>query len=492
MWDGTMGSLKTDSADLNSLKMLSKLIEKSKPMLSDLTDSPKIDYDTKDKSLAIVNSGYTILPSLYQQVFLDPLKNLITNEDYPTILRALNHSGPWNDWMASINQRVSGYQKNATHAFEESIADLYDGFLSMEERRGVKTPDHETVSPLVKWGNPNDGPYTWPADTGSRIGLKMAVVNMPPAYSKNVALWAALGHETGGHDILHADDGLLGELAKTVETKILEKSSPSLKKQKVIFNGRKIPLVKFVADYWKNRIDETASDVCGILNLGPAAAVGLAVLLIPLRGNKLISYGYTDDVHPIDALRIYLAMDVISKIPDLDATIAKSWVDSLQSVTDKYISDKTKFTLYTITNGSEHLDATIPFQGMRELITVVADTIAFSPLNSLENHSLSEINTWSNSDESIMLQIANDFLNNKELSITEDNQTVYAAHIISAATIALANSADITNMTNLAINALNKLYDNNPVWRGFPVRFRSDTYIDHMVSHYKDVHKLQK
>ena len=37
--------------------------------------------------------------------------------------------------------------------FQEVISDLYDGFLSAEDRRGVKEPDFETIPPLVKPGS---------------------------------------------------------------------------------------------------------------------------------------------------------------------------------------------------------------------------------------------------------------------------------------------------------------------------------------------------
>jgi hypothetical protein len=36
-----------------------------------------------------------------------------------------------------------------TNAFEECCSDIYEGFLSIEERIGVKSPDYQTYSPLV-------------------------------------------------------------------------------------------------------------------------------------------------------------------------------------------------------------------------------------------------------------------------------------------------------------------------------------------------------
>jgi hypothetical protein len=461
-------------------------------MTSSKEDSPKEEYfDTKEKALGHVYDGYTILPSIYHPVFVDPLKNLYTNY-YEQIISAIEQTGedvPWREWFDSINQRKTGYKRPATHAFEESIADLYDGFLSMEERKQVKPPDYQVVSPLVLWGGPEAGPYTIPADPEFvvKLGVNMSVVSMPPSYSENIVLWSAIGHETGGHDILHADAGLLSEIGYVVEREIIKnKNESSLRGQEVSLNGRKTPLAEFAAGYWKMTIDETASDVCGLLNLGPAAGIGIACLLIPIRGGKLLSEGWYDDVHPIDALRVLLAADVIRDIPDLDVNIANAWGDALELIAEKYITNRNEFKLITESPSGIYTNVIIPYDGMREVIKIVAKTIAFTPLDTLEKHHLSEINTWANSDETLTLRMANDFLDDKEPSLEPgpDGQTVYAAHVISAAIIALAESSNISKTTDLAISALNKMYDNNLVWRGFPLRYRSNLYTHNMVPHF--------
>ena len=482
---------------LTELKDFSSLLSKTRAMTSSREDSPQEDYfSTKEKALGYVYDGYTALPSVYHSVFVDPLKNLYV-ANYEQIFASIEDTGddiPWREWFDSINQRKVGYKRQATHAFEESIADLYDGFLSMEERKRVKPPDYQTVSPLVLWGGPEAGPYTIPSDPEFvvKLGINMSVVSMPPSYSENIVLWSAIGHETGGHDILHADEGLLSEIGYTVEQEILKKKNESpLRGQEVTLNGRKMPVAEFAAGYWKMTIDETASDVCGLLNLGPAAGIGIASLLIPIRGGKLLSEGWYDDVHPIDALRVLLAADVIRDIPDLDVNIANAWGDALERIAEKYITNKNEFKLGTEIPSGIYTNVVIPYDGMRETIKIVAKTIAFTPLDSLEKHHLSEINTWANSDETLTLRLADDFLDDKEPSLEPgpDGQTVYAAHVISAAIIALAESADITKVTDLAISGLNKMYDTNLVWRGFPLRYRSNLYAHNIVPHFGVKHR---
>ena len=108
-----------------------------------------------------------------------------------------------------------------TDAFEEVVSDLYDGFLSAEDREGVKPPDYEKIPALVKWGNKEDGPYTLVPDLLAQLGIKTAIVSMPPGFAQTgIVGYTTLGHETTGHDILHADIGLLDEIE--IRVKVLQ------------------------------------------------------------------------------------------------------------------------------------------------------------------------------------------------------------------------------------------------------------------------------
>jgi hypothetical protein len=467
-----------------NLKDLELLCDKSKQMIDPLAKgtSPPIDYSSKEKAFGIVDEGYTNLPRIYHQIFLDPLKNFIQAKDYAEILRVVdrNGDGPWNDFLASINQRTTGFQKLATDAFEELVTDLYDGFLAMEEQKRIKSPDEETPPPLVVWGHPRGGPYTWPTGVMHEVtGMKMSVVNMPPLYSQNISLWSSVGHETGGHDILNAYHGMLEELNNKVYEKLREHQGL---KGIVEDNGRERSIATYGAEYWSYTIDETASDVCGLLNIGPAAGISLANLLISrediVNGEKKLANivpskreDGSNERHPIDALRIYLAGDVIRSIQELDIHTANRWGDTFESIADKYVKDKSGFYLVSENN----VDVKMPYREFRETIKIVAETIANDSLTSLGNYALSDVNTWANDDETITTDITNNFLDNKEPSIDKSttNQTVYAAHIIAGATIALAKGADISKTTELAISSLNRLKERNPVWGGLTVRYKS-------------------
>ena len=136
MSKGNISSILTAAGSNDGFK---RLIKEFEQFLSSKEDAPPIDHDSKDKALAIVYDGYTTLPKVYQDVFLDPFKTFLQNYDYAQIMETFGQ-GPLIDWLACIKQRSNKYLSNATHAFEEIVADLYDGYLSNTERRRIKPP----------------------------------------------------------------------------------------------------------------------------------------------------------------------------------------------------------------------------------------------------------------------------------------------------------------------------------------------------------------
>ena len=201
------------------------------------------------------------------------------------------------------------------------MSDLYDGFLSAEDRRGVGPPDHGVTPPLVRWGEAESGPYTWPATAAETFGVEAAVVSLPAANATGGLLaWPALAHETAGHDILAADDGLREGLSCAVKKKVLAKD---------------IDLA--VAAYWSERVDEAAADVLGVLNMGPAAAVGMLGYFRALNGAwrgvpELRSAGKEEDPHPADIARAYLAAETVRL---LSFEGAARWADRLTAEADR-------------------------------------------------------------------------------------------------------------------------------------------------------------
>ena len=204
------------------------------------------------------------------------------------------------DAAQAVLQRGEGYQPRATAAFQEVVSDLYEGFLADEKRAGVKPPGRGAVPPLVRWGSADAGPYTWPVTSTRPFGITAPLVSLPAANATGGLLgWAALAHETAGHDLLEADAGLLPQLAGSVRASLLASGTAPV-----------------LAGYWAERIDETAADVMGVLNMGPAAAAGLIGYLRGLNdawggGAGLRTEGSASDPHPTDLARAYLMAETV-------------------------------------------------------------------------------------------------------------------------------------------------------------------------------------
>jgi hypothetical protein len=402
------------------------------------------------------------LPPLYRVNAADPFIAAVKelgSDGFAHVLQKDPHregqAGLLIDVAQSILQNGEGYEPRATDGFQEVISDLYDGFLSAEDRRGVKEPDYETIPPLVKWGNPTSGPYTWPVDATSSFGMDVGVVNLPPANARRgICAWAALGHETGGHDILHADEGLLRELSDKVAAAV---AAAKL--------GNKL------AEYWADRIDETASDVLGILNLGPAAAVGVLAYFRGINaslgwGPVLSSEGDADDVHPADIVRGWLGAEVVRL---LKFKQAGAWADALVSETDK---DAAKVVL-----AGTHVTTAIA----KKSAAVVAQTIAAAKLNTLDGHGFDEIQNWRDSDETLVAKLTDPLTMAVDLPARYAGGT-YAAHVVAAAVMsALKTPQAIPVIFDRMLGLLKVMHDANPSWGPLYVVHPGDVARDFVV-----------
>ncbi len=366
------------------------------------------------------------------------------------------------DIAQSILQNGEGYAPRATDGFQEVISDLYDGFLSAEDRRGIKEPDFETIPPLVKWGNPTSGPYTWPVDATSSFGMDVGIVNLPPANARRgICAWAALGHETGGHDILHADDGLLRELSDKVAAAVAAAK-----------------LGNHLAEYWADRIDETASDVLGILNLGPAAAVGVLAYFRGINaslgwGPVLSSEGDADDVHPADIVRGWMGAEVVRL---LKFKQAGAWADALMKEVDR---DAAKVVL---------AGATVTTANAKKSAAVVAQTIAAGKLNTLDGHAFSDIQNWADRDETLVTKLTDPLTMAVDLPARYAGGT-YAAHVVAAAVMsALRTPQAIPVIFDRMLGLLKVMHDANPSWGPLYVVHPGDVARDFVVGMRKAKH----
>ncbi|OPY74173.1 MAG: hypothetical protein A4E62_00030 [Syntrophorhabdus sp. PtaU1.Bin002] len=385
------------------------------------------------------------LPPLYREAVFKPYAATLDELGQSGFTKILlrdpereSDAGLMLDIAHSILQNGEGYKETTTDSFQEVISDLYDGFLSAEDRQGVKPPDKGTIPPLVKWGRPDFGPYTWPVDATSVFGLQAGVVNLPPANAKRGLLaWAALGHETTGHDILYADTGLLQELATKVRKALEEKNV-----------GQGLP------EYWADRIDETASDILGILNIGPSAGIGLIGYFRALNEaytgeGRLRNDGPEDDPHPADIIRGYLAASAVGL---LKFSGANGWAKVIQAETEK---DLTRIRLG---------GAVVSPEDARQSAGIVASTLMRSKMECLDNHALGDIQDWRDHDETITKKLRAILTSANQLPKTYA-KGLYAAHVVAAAvTAALSKDGDVDLLFSRMVTILKTMHDGNASW----------------------------
>jgi len=391
------------------------------------------------------------VPKLYQDIAFDPYSQTLdglSESDFNQILLddpdRSRAGGLMLDCAQAFLQRGEGFEPKALGAFQEVVADLYDGFLSAEDRGGVLPPDNETIPSLVKFGNPDFGPYTWPVDATQNFGMKVGVVNLPPSNARRGLLaWPALPHETCGHDILHADNGLLNETSTAVRSALTENSDTAS-----------------LASYWADRIDETASDVLGILNMGPAPGIGLIGYFRALNaafggGPTLRNSGPSNDPHPADIVRGFLAAATVRQLK-FDA--AADWADLIEAETQKDVR-------HIVLEGEK-----VDMKTAKKSATIVSQAIVTHPMDSLEKHAFGEIQNWRNQDEDIVqdLRVA---LNTANPLSGDLSQGVFAAHLVAAATMSgLAEGGNIALLFSRMLDLLKSMHDKNPSFGPLRVR----------------------
>jgi len=130
--------------------------------------------------------------------------------------------------------------------------------------------------------------------------------------------------ETAGHDIIHAYTGLFHQLSRAVQDALAKED-----------------LNDGFPEYWSTRLDETTSDVLGILNMGPV--LGLGTIGYFRAANELFNgesklyngapmHFYRREVHPEEILRGYLTAFTVKL---LGFKGADDWAEVIKSETDK-------------------------------------------------------------------------------------------------------------------------------------------------------------
>jgi len=301
----------------------------------------------------------------------------------------------------------------------------------------------------VKWGDPENGPYTITAEQLIKIlHVNCAIVSLPPDLSvANSLAWTTLGHECGGHDVLHADEGLLDEL-KSAVGKVLK--------------SNKFPTN--IIRYWQFVIDELASDVCGALHFGPAAGIGQIIYFRYLFNGPLRNIVSTDDPHPIDVLRGYATAAVIREVLQYDKQDQEAWATIVESETDKDLKQRGGQVALYDRKTKQYVK--LDLQKMKDSARLTALTIAQAKMQTLEQQSLSSIKNWTSEDQDTLKGFLYNLSNNTDIPVVDGG--FKAAHVIAAASlfvVSKAGAGKLDTSFNWMIRQLDKMHDSNPMWK---------------------------
>ena len=376
--------------------------------------------------------------------------------------------GTWPEKMFDISeailQRGDGFEGRATHAFQEVVFGLYDRFLAREKACDVRVGCQQIVPPMTKWGGPTTGPYTWVMADLKEFGVRCSIINLPVAFAKRgLFAWVCLGHEAIGHALVLREDGAGDELKRAVESALqAERFSRGM------------------VEYWSSRLEESASDACGVLQMGPSVAIGLicgfrALNLARGEAAKMSGVGKADNPHPATILRGYLAAATAGL---LDVGTAHDWSDLIAEETRK---DVTEIRLSVkplsgarsarrgvassrpqtdLTRSVDHLVVVDPKTAQRSA-EVVASTLVGHKCDAFDGRSLRDIHSWNDQDEQMVAEA-------KKKS-DDMSGSILGSHAVPAAILsALEGEKEIPEAFDFMQLSLHASHVKNPFHTGHP------------------------
>ena len=438
---------------------------------------PKPPYGKKPTVAAVVkaiNAGEPALPLVYRTRYADKLKAIL-----PTAM-----SNPQGRLAGDSLETVTGavYQHAANmpvaqplNRFLAVISNLYRSFLDETKRAKISLPKVETMPPLAVFqSNGQQGPFTNPVDgMEGEFGIDVGVVSLPSAMRAHPILWASLAHEVGGHDVLHADDGLLEEMAGKLQQHF--GGGP-------IQPGGHITPAQLLSLIWPWWVDEAASDIYGLLNIGPAFALNLAFFFAGFRAPKgglkpndppllatVSGFDPSDpsralDVHPTDILRLSLAIGATQSLKGLSQATRTAYVNDLRQLITLCSGGATQITLvgyvYTDNTHAVPVQVKVPIAPMQAAAEAAGSLMVSATFKRLAGHSIQDIETWDDADDATARHAAQ-LMGAGQSAVGAGDD----AHLLAGATLALLDApAKYTAISTLLNAALDDSYARDKIW----------------------------
>jgi len=421
---------------------------------------------TADEFRAAIAPASSRLPLAFHTAYIDPLRQNIDQ-----VMQQLSGA---DDILETVGGAIYDHRVDAIDPeldrFLAVISNFYRSFLDATRRLKAGFPHiDEQLPPLAMFQHDGqNGPFTLTVDSISRLfGGSVGVVSLPSTFRDHPLLWASLAHETGGHDCLHADAGLLPELSQSVLT---------------FFGGGTIAstghitmnqLLGLLWSYW---MDEAASDFYGLMNIGPEFGLNLVAFfaamwerLKPTGQPTLRTFSGADqsgmlDPHPTDILRPYLMIGATQALQALSADRRNQYAQDLQALAQLTAGGATTVQIQGRVpvgpGASLPINAKLPMAVMQAAAQHVGSLIASSTLTALGGNSIQALETWDDSDEDIAGSIAQNMTANISVAGQGDD-----AALLAGATIAAFDQPGLYDTITARLNeALDASFASDPYW----------------------------
>lgn len=416
---------------------------------------------------AAIDPASSRLPLAFHAAYIDPLRKNLSQ-----VMQQLSGADDMLETVggAIYDHRVDGIDPELDR-FLAVISNFYRSFLDATKRISAGFPPiSEQLPPLAMFQHDGkNGPFTLTVDAISGLfGGTVGVVSLPSTFRDHPLLWASLAHETGGHDCLHADAGLLPELAQSVQTFFGGGT---------IASGGHITVNQFLGLLWSYWMDEAASDVYGVMNIGPEFGLNLVAFfaamwerLKPTGKPTLRTFSGADpsthmlDPHPTDILRPYLIMGATEALQALSADRRNQYSQDLQTLAqitaDGAATVEIQGRVPVGPGSSLPFNATLPMDVMQASAQHVGSLIASSTLTALGGNKIQALETWDDSDEDTALAIAQNMAANISVAGQGDD-----AALLAGATIAAFAQPGLYDTITARLNeALDASFASDPYW----------------------------
>jgi hypothetical protein len=317
---------------------------------------------------------------------------------------------------AVVQHRRDHPARPAIRQFLAVVSNLYRSFLAPDKRLQQRIPlAAPALPPLVVFHPEAEvGPAAWSPSLMKRLcGMELGLVVLPGTFHAVPLAWISAAHEASGHGILGAEGSLLADLEDGVRSLF---GGGAISFRHVLNRDQQLSLL------WSHWVEEAASDIFGILNIGPSYALSLAAVLC---ANHLVNKGLTEiapdkfpafplqagtdksedlEPHPLDILRLELVIAAIENLEDLDLDVITAYVGLLRIIAgelgndDKMVEIKGKVRV-TRDQWAELEMEPIPLGRMRDTARRVGAFIVTARFGALDNHTIQEVETWNDEDE---------------------------------------------------------------------------------------------